>query len=138
MANRIGARQNAKFLAVGIGPNITITPGPGAIGYPVYQDLSGSIGIVKSVRFNGDPVYVLDQSTQPRSDGDPGKGVGVKAKSKGVSGEVKPTSASGTVRVGGRPVVREGDDCTLNDGNCPGMNNKEFDEALQGIIDKIR
>jgi uncharacterized Zn-binding protein involved in type VI secretion len=82
--------------------------------------LSSSVGIVPNVRFNGDPAYVLNQSTQPSCKGDAaGSCKGVKSGT--VSGEVKPVRGSSTVRISGKPVIRQGDPCTLNGGNCPGI-----------------
>ena len=37
------------------------------------------------------------------------------------NGEIKPVSGSGTVKIGGKQVVRAGDSCTLNGGNCVGQ-----------------
>jgi len=83
MANPIGARKNACFKAVSTAPSINKTPVGAAtppLPYPVFQDLSNSTGIVPSVRFNGDPAYVLDQTTQPSCKGDdPGTAGGVKS-----------------------------------------------------------
>lgn len=123
MASRLGARKDDKFKAVSTAPSINKTPVGSStppLPYPVVQDLSGSLGTVPNVRFNGDPVYVLDQSTQPNCTGDAAgalKGV----KSGTVSGEVKPVNGSGTVRVGKKPIIRAGDPCTMNGGNCPGI-----------------
>lgn len=119
----IGARKNGGFRAVSTAPSINKTPMGGAtppVPYPVSQDLSSSVGTVRNVRFNGDPVYVLDQSSQSNCVGDAaGSAGGVKSGT--VGGEVKPTKGSSTVRAGGKPVVRVGDTCTLNNGNCPGV-----------------
>ena len=123
MANPIGARKNACFKAVSTAPSINKTPVGAAtppLPYPVFQDLSNSTGIVPSVRFNGDPAYVLDQTTQPSCKGDdPGTAGGVKSGT--VNGEVKPIQGSCSVRVGGHWVIRQGDPCTMNSGNCPGI-----------------
>jgi hypothetical protein len=74
---------------------------------------------VQSVRFNDDTAYVLAQTTQPMCLGDePGADGGVKSDT--VNGEIKPVKGSTTVRVGGKPIIRDGDPCTLNSGNCPG------------------
>ncbi|MCX7111598.1 MAG: polymorphic toxin type 15 domain-containing protein [Proteobacteria bacterium] len=104
-------------------PSINKTPVGAAtppLPYPVFQDLSNSIGIVPSVRFNGDPAYVLDQTTQPSCKGDdPGSVGGVKSGT--VNGEVKPIQGSCSVRAGGHWVIRQGDPCTMNSGNCPGI-----------------
>ena len=123
MANPLGARKSGSFKAVSTAPSINKTPVGAAtppLPYPVSQDLSASTGTVNSVRFNGEPAYVLDQTTQPRCTGD-GAGSAGGVKSGTVNGEVKPTGASSSVHVGGKRVVREGDPCTLNNGNCPGI-----------------
>ncbi len=123
MASPLGNRQNVKFMAVSTAPSINKTPMGAAtppVPYPVCHDLSNSIGIVPHVKFNGDPSYVLGQTTQPHCTGDePGTAKGVKSGT--VDGEVKPTSASGHVKITGKYVVRVGDKCTLNGGNCPGV-----------------
>ncbi|WP_321818260.1 MULTISPECIES: PAAR-like domain-containing protein [unclassified Paraburkholderia] len=123
MASRLGARKDSAFKAVSTAPSINKTPVGSStppLPYPVTEDLSGSLGTVPNVRFNGDPAYVLNQSTQPACKGDAaGSCNGVKSGT--VSGEVKPVEGSSTVRITGKPVIREGDPCTLNGGNCPGI-----------------
>jgi uncharacterized Zn-binding protein involved in type VI secretion len=123
MASQLGARKNGKFKAVSTAPSINKTPVGNStppLPYPVTEDLSSSVGTVSNVRFNGDPAYVLSQSTQPSCKGDAaGSCKGVKSGT--VSGEVKPVQGSGTVRIAGKPIIREGDPCTLNAGNCPGI-----------------
>lgn len=121
--NKIAARKNSDFKAVSTAPSINKTPVGSAtppIPYPTTQDLGNSITTVPTVKLNGDPAYVLDQSKQPSCKGDDaGTAKGVKSGT--VNGEVKPTKASGTVRMGKKPVVREGDACTMNGGNNPGL-----------------
>ncbi|MCA8354882.1 polymorphic toxin type 15 domain-containing protein [Burkholderia cepacia] len=123
MANHLGARKDSAFKAVSTAPSINKTPVGSStppLPYPVTEDLSSSLGTVPNVRFNGDPAYVLSQSTQPSCKGDAaGSCNGVKSGT--VSGEVKPVKGSSTVRITGKPVIREGDPCTLNGGNCPGI-----------------
>jgi RHS repeat-associated protein len=123
MASPLGNRKNSKFMAVSTAPSINKTPMGSStppVPYPVCHDLSNSVGIVPHVKLNSDPAYVLDQTTQSRCTGDePGTAKGVKSGT--VSGEVKPTSASGHVKITGKRVVRVGDTCTLNAGNCPGV-----------------
>ena len=122
-ANKIGARKNGNFKAVSTAPSINKTPMGSStppIPYPTTQDLSNSVAVARTVKFNGDPAYTLDRTTQPSGKGDDGgsaKGV----KSGTVNGEVKPTKASGTVRAEGKHVVREGDPNTMNGGNNPGI-----------------
>ncbi|ALU88324.1 hypothetical protein Hrubri_1112 [Herbaspirillum rubrisubalbicans M1] len=123
MGNPIGARKSDSFKAVSTAPSFNKTPvgsSTPALPYPTVADLSNSIDVVSSVRFNGDPAYVLDQTTQPTCKGDEAgslKGV----RSGTVNGEVKPVKGSSTVRAGGKPVVRQGDPCTMNGGNNPGI-----------------
>ena len=122
MADKLGARKESKFMAICKAPSINKTPrGPStpAIPYPVFFDLSSSQGTVSSVRFNGNPVYVLDQSTQPRCMGDE-QGTAGGVRSGTFNGEIKPIAGSSTVFIGGKPVIRANDPCTLNNGNCPG------------------
>lgn len=123
MGKPLGARKNGKFKAVSTAPSFNKTPMGSStppVPYPVYHDLSNSAGTIKNVYFNGDPVYVLNQTTQTKCTGDtPGSAKGIKSGT--VNGEIKPTSASSSVNVGKRPLVRQGDKCTLNSGNCPGV-----------------
>ena len=136
MASRLGARKNAKFKAVSTAPSINKTPIGGnlpPLPYPVTEDLSTSVACVPTVRFNGDPAYVLAQSSQPTCQGDAaGSAGGVKSGT--VGSEVKPTDASSTVRATGKYVVRVGDDCTLNKGNCPGV---YVSEPAPGVDDEV-
>ena len=123
MANSIAARKNSNFKAISTAPSINKTPVGSSIPplpYPVFQTLDSSLGIVPTVRLNGDSAYVLNQSTQPTCIGDAAGSVGG-IKSGTVSGEVKPVQGSSTVRMGGQPIIRDGDPCTLNSGNCPGV-----------------
>ncbi|RQR79224.1 DUF4150 domain-containing protein [Burkholderia sp. Bp9012] len=120
--NRIASRKNGSFKAVSNTPDVCKTPMGGStppVPYPVVADLSTSAGIVPTVRFNGDPAYVLDQSVVPTCTGDEA-GVADGVKSGTVGGEVKPTKGSSTVRAGGHPIIRDGDPCTMNNGNCTG------------------
>ncbi|MDB5781861.1 PAAR-like domain-containing protein [Caballeronia mineralivorans] len=120
--NRIATRQNGSFKAVSNTPDVCKTPMGSStppVPYQIVADLGGSTGIVPSVRFNGKPAYVLDQSVVPTCTGDePGTANGVKSGT--VGGEVKPTKGSSTVRAGGHAIIRDGDPCTMNNGNCTG------------------
>ncbi|PHV06748.1 hypothetical protein CSQ96_12190 [Janthinobacterium sp. BJB412] len=122
-SNKIGARKHAGFKAISTAPSINKTPiGPSMVPlpYPTVQDLSNSTSTARSVRFNGAPAYLLDGTTQPKCTGDePGTGKGIRSGT--VSGEVKPVKGSSTVRIEGKQVVREGDACTMNGGNNPGI-----------------
>jgi hypothetical protein len=120
--NRIATRQNGSFKAVSNTPDVCKTPMGGStppVPYQIVADLGGSTGIVPSVRFNGKPAYVLDQSVVPTCTGDE-QGTANGVKSGTVGGEVKPTKGSSTVRAGGHAIIRDGDPCTMNNGNCTG------------------
>ena len=121
--NKIGARKNANFKAVSTAPSINKTPVGSStppLPYPTSQDLSNSVNVTPTVRFNADPVVVLDRSKQPSGTGDdPGTAKGIKSNT--VNGEVKPTGACKTVRCEGKQTVRENDPNTMNGGNNPGI-----------------
>lgn len=121
--NQVGARKDAAFKAISTAPSINKTPvGPlmVPIPYPTVQDLGNSINTAKSVNFNGNPVYLLDLTSQSSCNGDgPGTGKGVRSGT--VSGEVKPVAGSRSVRIEGKHVIRNGDPCTMNGGNNPGV-----------------
>jgi hypothetical protein len=123
MSNPIGARKDGNFKSISTAPSFNKTPVGSStppLPYATIQDLGNSVGVVPNVRFNGKPVYVLGQSTQPSGKGDePGVAKGVKSGT--VTGEVKPVKGSSTVRVGKKAVVRHGDPCTMNGGNNPGI-----------------
>lgn len=123
MAKFLGTRKQGLFKAICTAPSINKTPAGSSmvpIPYPVMHDLSNSVGVIKNVRLNGHPAYVLKKSTQPKCKGD-NAGVGKGIKSGTVTGKVKPVKGSGSVRITGKPVIREMDPCTLNGGNCPGI-----------------
>ncbi len=122
MALQPGNRKDSSFRAISTVPSINKTPGPGTppLPYPVTNDLSGSQGTVSSVRINGSPAFVMDQSKVPSVMGDqPGSIGGVKSNT--VGGKVEPTKGSDSVRVGGKWLVRPFDPCTLNSGNTIGL-----------------
>ena len=99
MGNSIGARKCSSFKAVSTAPSMNKTPVGNStppLPYPTVADLSNSVDIVKSVRFNGNPAYVLSQTTQPSCKGDD-PGVCKGAKSGTLNGEVKPVKGSTTV-----------------------------------------
>jgi hypothetical protein len=123
MAEKLGARKNSSWKAICTAPDFCKTPVGSStppIPYQVIADLGQSENCVPSVRFNGDPCCVLNPSIVPKCTGDePGTAKGVRSGT--VSGKVKPTGASTTVRATKKRVVRDNDPCTLNDGNCPGL-----------------
>lgn len=123
MASMLGARKDTVIKAVSTAPSFNKTPVGSStppLPYPTVATLDNSTATVPTVRLNGKPAYVLNQTTQPSCKGDsPGVAKGVKSGT--VSGEVKPGRGSSTVKVGGKPVIRAGDPCTMNGGNNPGV-----------------
>lgn len=123
MVNPRGLRKDGGFKAVSTAPTINKTPVGSSmvpLPYPLVADLSNAVQTVSSVRLNNQPAYVLSQTVQPSCKGDaPGVGKGIRSST--VSGEVKPTKASQHVRVGGKPILRVGDPCTMNGGNTAGI-----------------
>ena len=110
------ARKNSIFLAVSLLPDVCKTPmGPNMVPvpYPIVADLSNSVEVAKSVRFNGDPVFLLNDSVVATVTGnEAGTGGGMKS---GVNrGKVRATASSKSVRVEKKYVVRHGDECEMN------------------------
>ena len=123
MASMLGARKDTVIKAVSTAPSFNKTPVGSStppLPYPTVATLDNSTATVPTVRLNGKPAYVLNQTTQPSCKGDsPGVAKGLKSGT--VSGEVKPGRGSSTAKVGGKPVIRAGDPCTMNGGNNPGV-----------------
>jgi hypothetical protein len=124
MGERLALQGGAGDMkAVSAAPSINLTPmGPLQVPapYPVIADLTNALECVEHVRFNGRPAMVLGQSYQPACKGDgPGTGKGVKSGT--LNGEVRPTAGSSTVRVNNKPLLREGDPCTMQGGNTEGI-----------------
>ena len=132
MPNPIAARQNISFKATSSAPSFNKTQVGNAViplPYQVTQKLNNSVGIVPSVRLNGDPAYVLTQSSQPSCEGD-GKGKLLGVKSQTFGGEVKPILGSTTVNMGKHPIIRDGDPCTMQGGNTLGTYSTEAKASL--------
>ena len=115
-----GSQQN-QLMAISKTPsfNYTSHEKDSTAGYTLVQVIDNAVSTAKQTTFNGVPAYLLAQTTQPTCMGDEA-GVGGGVKSGTVGKEVKPTSASSTVFVEGKALVREGDTCTMNNGNTTG------------------
>ncbi len=123
MTRQLGARTDGQQQAVSTAPSFNKTPVGSAtppLPYPTVARLDNAQATVGSVRLNGRPVLVLDQSKQPTCTGD-GPGVAKGVRSGTVNGEVKPVQGSNTVRAGKHGVIRMGDPCTMQGGNNPGI-----------------
>lgn len=111
MAKNYGARQQSGWTIYSIPPDVCKTPMGSAIvpiPYPVTSKLEDAIGIVKSVKLNGHPAVVFDQSQTPSTKGDSqGKATGIKSNT--VELRCEPLDKSSTVRAGKKWIVRHGD-----------------------------
>ncbi|WP_249357163.1 DUF4150 domain-containing protein [Citrobacter sp. wls706] len=123
MAKNYIARQDGLWTVVSLTPDVCKTPmGPATppVPYPVTASLGDAVRVVPSVKANGHPVLVLDQSFVPATKGDePGVAKGVKS---GTVGDIcEPLEHSTTFRVSGRPVLRHFDTFWMNARNTTGI-----------------
>lgn len=123
MAKNYIARQDGLWTAISLTPDVCKTPmGPATppVPYPVTASLGDAVLVVPSVKANGHPVLVLDQSFVPATKGDePGVAKGVKS---GTVGDIcEPLEHSTTFRVSGRPVLRHFDMFWMNARNTTGI-----------------
>lgn len=120
-SNQLGGSQQGQIIAISKAPsfNYTSHKKDSTAGYTLVQVIDNAVDTAKQTTFNGVPAYLLAQTTQPTCKGDE-SGVGGGVKSGTVGKEVKPTSASSTIFVEGKALVREGDTCTMNNGNTTG------------------
>lgn len=114
--------KDTVLVAISIGPsfNYTSHKKDTVAGYSLFQVIDNAVATAEHTFFNGQPAYLLDKTTQPTCMGDEA-GIGGGVKSGTVGGEVKPTSGSSTIFIEGKALVREGDTCTMNNGNVKGM-----------------
>jgi len=116
MADNYMARKDGQWKVVSIVPDVCKTPiGPSTppVPYPVIAELSEAVKVVPSVRVNGMPLVVLDQSFVPTTKGDMA-GVANGIKSGTVGGKCCPKEHSKTVRAGKRQILRHGDKFWMN------------------------
>ena len=123
MANNYMARQDGSWTVVSLCPDVCKTPMGGAtppIPYSVIAFMGDAVQIVPSVKVNGCPVLVLDQSFIPYTKGDePGVAKGIKS---GTVGDIcEPLEFSKTVFAGGKPVLRHFDTFWMNARNTTGL-----------------
>jgi len=123
MADNFTARQNGQWRVVSTKPDVCKTPRGDStppVPYPVTADMGTAVRVVSSVKLNGCPAVVLDQSTIPQTVGDsPGAAKGV---SSGTVGDVcEPLGHSETVFFGGKPILRHNDEFWMNSRNTVGL-----------------
>ncbi|MBU9846272.1 PAAR-like domain-containing protein [Rahnella ecdela] len=123
MAENYMARKDGLWTVVCLSPDVCKTPmGPSTppIPYQVTASLGNAVQEVKTVKANGCPVVVLDQSFIPTTQGDePGVAKGIKSGT--VGDKCEPMEHSQNVRVGGKPILRHGDKFWMNDKNTTGI-----------------
>ncbi|MDK9354892.1 DUF4150 domain-containing protein [Lelliottia sp. V106_10] len=117
------ARQDGTWIVVSVSPDVCKTPiGPSTppIPYPVTANLGSAVLTVPSVKANGCPVVVLEQSFVPYTNGDkPGVAKGIQS---GTVGDIcEPLESSTTVTAGGKPVLRHNDMFWMNARNTTGL-----------------
>lgn len=113
--------KDTVLMAISTGPsfNYTSHKKDAVAGYTLYAFIDNAEATAEHTFFNGQPAYLLDQTTQPKCFGDAaGRGGGVRSGT--IGGEVKPTSGSSTIFIEGKALIREGDTCTMNNGNVKG------------------
>lgn len=121
VSSQLGGSQQSQLTAISKGPSIYWSSHKknSTIGLVVYQTMDNAINAAKHTTFNGQPAYLLAKTTQPTCQGDAtGRGGGVRSGT--IGKEVKPTGGSSTIFVEGKALVRQGDTCTMNNGNTTG------------------
>ncbi|HCU0295886.1 TPA: DUF4150 domain-containing protein [Citrobacter sedlakii] len=116
MADNYIARKDGQWKVVSILPDVCKTPMGSStppVPYPVIAELNDAVQIVPSVRVNGKPLVVLDQSFIPTTKGDHA-GVAKGVQSGTVGGRCYPLEHSETVRAGKRKILRHGDKFLMN------------------------
>jgi hypothetical protein len=122
MAERLGAFRDGEFQAVSTAPSVNRTPvGPGQVPlpYPVTADLADGLDCAAGVSFHGCPVFTLGSGLPECSGDEAGSGGGVRSRT--VGGQVEPADGCRTVFAEGRPIIRDGDPCTMQGGNAEGI-----------------
>lgn len=130
-----GARQGASFIAVSESPDPCRTPPNNVpVPYTVVARLDGSLSVSPDVTYGGAPVVLADQSSIAKVTGDEaGAGGGVKS---GCSaGEVRFLAGDASVTVNGKPVVRDKDPVSMNQGNTTGRVQCLMGAQPRGAID---
>lgn len=116
MAKNVTARKNGTWTAISMAPDVCKTPmgsGTPPIPYPVIAKLGDSQSTVPSVKSNGDPLMVFDQSKIPQTLGDMA-GVAKGIKSSTVGADSFPKEHSDSVRAGSKYILRHDDEFWMN------------------------
>lgn len=116
MADNYLARRQGEWLVISLTPDVCKTPVGSStppIPYPVIAKLETSASVVSSVRANGHPAVVFNQSFIPATLGD-ALGVANGIKSGTVGGKCYPKEHSGSVCAGKKRILRHGDKFWMN------------------------
>jgi hypothetical protein len=114
--SQVTARKQSGWTVVFDTPDVCKTPMGSStppVPYPVTALLSDCIQVVDSVKANGHPVVVYDQTKISKTLGD-AAGVATSIKSGTVGALCWPLKHSGTVKAGKRYLVRHGDKFGMN------------------------
>ena len=111
MSVQVAARKQSGWLVVCTSPDVCDTPIGSSIvpvPYNVIAKLEDCVSEVPTVKANGHPVVVFDQTQVPQTLGDEaGEAKGVKSGT--VGGKCWPLAHSATVRAGKKRIVRHDD-----------------------------
>lgn len=116
MADNYIARKDGSWLVVSLLPDVCKTPVGAStppVPYPVVAYLASAGKIEPTVRANKKPLLLYDKSFIPTTIGDAaGSATGIKSGT--VGGKCYPKEHSGSVRAGGKPILRHGDEFWMN------------------------
>ncbi|WP_114192130.1 DUF4150 domain-containing protein [Edaphovirga cremea] len=116
MADNVVARKDGEWLVISMLPDVCKTPCGSStppIPYPVVAYLGNAVQVVPSVKANGNPLVVFNQSSIPTTVGDePGVAKGIQSGT--VGGKCYPKTHSSTVRAGKKPILRHDDEFWMN------------------------
>lgn len=121
MAENYAARKDGAYKVVGMAPDLCFTPGSQSpVPYPVQTTLGSSASTINSVKFNGHPAFVFNQSFVPKTIGD-AAGTNKGVTSGTVEGNCWPIEHSPDTNIGGSRIIRVQDMFFMNGSFLPGM-----------------
>ena len=121
MAENYAARKDGAYKVVGMAPDLCFTPGSQSpVPYPVQTTLGSSASTINSVKFNGHPAFVFNQSFVPKTIGD-AAGTNKGVTSGTVEGNCWPIEHSPDTNIGGSRIIRVQDMFFMNGNFLPAM-----------------
>ncbi|QDY40893.1 PAAR-like domain-containing protein [Candidatus Pantoea soli] len=121
MAENYAARKDGAYKVVGMAPDLCFTPGSQSpVPYPVQTTLDSSASTINSVKFNGHPAFIFNQSFVPKTIGD-AAGTNKGVTSGTVEGNCWPIEHSPDTNIGGSRIIRVQDMFFMNGSFLPGM-----------------